>query len=205
MYDYELNEKINLTFFQSALASLKMGKFKITIKYKIAGEIFSIHDMKHIVFRRNRPIPYWIFPPTSNNDPRINFIDDKSIGESMEDRLTILAICQDPPDILDNDTPDIQEPVGICFKPSTLAKDLERSMLYFVKDNIWVDDNFIHVPKFIYYYLRDLGNDEIKVIKFLLSQYYHETYFKNKYNMTVNKLMSNRIQVSYYETSYRFS
>ena len=205
MYDYELNEKINLSFFQSVLASLKMGKFKITFKYKIAGEIFSLHDLKHIVFRRNKPEPYWIFPPTYRNDPRINFIDDKSISESMKDKLTILAICQDPPDILDNDTPDIQEPVGICFKPSTLAKDLERSMLYFVKDNIWVDDNFIHVPKFIYYYLRDLGNDENKVIKFLLSQYYHETYFKNKYNMTVNKLLSNKIKVNYYEISNRYS
>ena len=56
MFDSDYQEKSsNLSLFENILASLKLGKFAFSLQYKIAGEIFTIQDLKHFVFKIKAP------------------------------------------------------------------------------------------------------------------------------------------------------
>ena len=63
-----------------------------------------------------------------NDDQRSKLLEEKYLNR-LEDlqRLAILTVCMDPPNFMDDDVSDIYAPVGICFKPNTLIKDLKSN------------------------------------------------------------------------------
>ena len=197
MLDNEFEEKANLSLFQSILASLKIGKFTISIKYKIAGEIFTIQDMKHLVFKIKAPPIFFFYQPSVKDDQRIKLLDEKYLNKlSFLNRLAILTICVDPPNFMDDDVSDIYAPVGICFKPNTLLKDLNSSLYHFISEkNIFPDENTVNFPKFIHDYISELGKKENDVIQSLIEFFYKD--FTQKMYRLINKSKKNILHINY--------
>ena len=196
MYENEYDEKASSSLFQSILASLKLGKFNVTIKYKIAGEIFTIQDMKHIVFRIKSPSIFLIYETLMKKDQRFQLLDEKYLNTlSFLNRLAILTVCIDPPN-MDDEVSDIYAPVGICFKPNTLLKDLNSSLYHFISEkNIFPDEDTVNFPKMIHDYITIHGKKENEVIQILIKFFYKD--FTQKMNRLINKSKLNSLHINY--------
>jgi serine/threonine protein kinase len=197
MVDSDFEDKINLSLFQNLLASLKLGKFNISLKYKIAGEIFTIQDMKHIIFKIKSPSIFFFYQPSVKDDQRLKLLDEKYLNKlSFLNRLAILTICIDPPNFIDDDVSDIYAPVGICFKPNTLFKDLNSSLYHFISEkNVFPDENTVNFPKFIHEYIISLGKKENDVIQSLIEFFYKD--FTQKMYRLINKSKQNILHINY--------
>ena len=197
MVDSDFEDKINASLFQNLLASLKIGKFNISLKYKIAGEIFTIQDMKHIIFKIKSPPIFFFYQPSVKDDQRLKILDEKYLNKlSFLNRLAILTICIDPPNFIDDDVSDIYAPVGICFKPNTLFKDLNSSLYHFISEkNVFPDENTVNFPKFIHEYIISLGKKENDVIQSLIEFFYKD--FTQKMYRLINKSKQNILHINY--------
>lgn len=202
MFDSDYEEKTsNFSLFQNILASFKLGRFSFTIKYKIAGEIFTIQDLKHIVFKIKSPsIPSIFFLPQSDkkkDEQRFKLLEEKHLNKlSFLNRLAILTICMDPPNFMDDDVSDIYAPVGICFKPNTLDKDLNSSLYHFISEkNIFPDENTVNFPKFILNYILEHGKNENDVIQSLIGLFFKD--LTQKKNRLINKSRQNILHINY--------
>ena len=197
MFDSEFEDKSNLSIFQNLMSSLKLGKLAVSLKYKIAGEIFTIHDMKHLIFKIKSPPIFFFYRPTVKNDQRLKFLDEKCLNKlSFLNRLAILTICIDPPNFIDDDVSDIYAPVGICFKPNTLLKDLNSSLYHFISEkNIFPDENTVNFPKFFHDYIIDFGKKENDVIQSLIEFFYKD--FSQKMYRLINKSKQNILHINY--------
>ena len=197
MVDSDFEDKINLTLFQNLMASLKLGKFSVTLKYKIAGEIFTIQDMKHFIFKIKSPSIFFFYQPSSKEDQRLKLLDEKYLNNlPFLNRLAILTICMDPPNLIDDDVSDIYAPVGICFKPNTLFKDLNSSLYHFISEkNVFPDENTVNFPKFIHEYIISLGKKENDVIQNLIEFFYKD--FNQKMYRLINKSKQNNLHINY--------
>ena len=197
MVDSDFEDKINASLFQNLMASLKIGKFNISLKYKIAGEIFTIQDMKHIMFKIKSPSIFFFYQPSVKDDQRLKLLDEKYLNKlSFLNRLAILTICIDPPNFIDDDVSDIYAPVGICFKPNTLLKDLNSSLYHFISEkNVFPDENTVNFPKFIHEYIISLGKKENDVIQSLIEFFYKD--FSQKMYRLINKSKQNILHINY--------
>ena len=197
MVDSDFEDKINASLFQNLMASLKIGKFNISLKYKIAGEIFTIQDMKHIIFKIKSPPIFFFYQPSVKDDQRLKILDEKYLNKlSFLNRLAILTICIDPPNFIDDDVSDIYAPVGICFKPNTLFKDLNSSLYHFISEkNVFPDENTVNFPKFIHEYIISLGKKENDVIQSLIEFFYKD--FTQKMYRLINKSKQNILHINY--------
>ena len=197
MVDSDFEDKINASLFQNLMASLKIGKFNISLKYKIAGEIFTIQDMKHTIFKIKSPPIFFFYQPSVKDDQRLKILDEKYLNKlSFLNRLAILTICIDPPNFIDDDVSDIYAPVGICFKPNTLFKDLNSSLYHFISEkNVFPDENTVNFPKFIHEYIISLGKKENDVIQSLIEFFYKD--FTQKMYRLINKSKQNILHINY--------
>ena len=197
MVDSDFEDKMNLSLFQNLMASLKLGKFSVTLKYKIAGEIFTIQDMKHFIFKIKSPPIFFFYQPSVKDDQRLKLLDEKYLNKlSFLNRLAILTICVDPPNLIDDDVSDIYAPVGICFKPNTLFKDLNSSLYHFISEkNVFPDENTVNFPKFIHEYIISLGKKENDVIQSLIEFFYKD--FNQKMYRLINKSKQNNLHINY--------
>ena len=197
MVDSDFEDKFNLSLFQNLMASLKLGKFNLSLKYKIAGEIFTIQDMKQLIFKIKSPSIFFFYQPSARNDQRFKLLDEKYLDKlPFLSRLAILTICIDPPNFIDDDVSDIYAPVGICFKPSTLFKDLNSSLYHFISEkNVFPDENTVNFPKFIHEYIISLGKKENDVIQSLIEFFYKD--FTQKMYRLINKSKQNILHINY--------
>ena len=197
MLENECDEKINSSLIQTFLASLKLGKFNISIKYKIAGDIYTIQDLKHIVFKIKSPSVFFFYQPSSKEDQRFKLLEKKFLDNlTFINKLAILTICIDPPNFMDDDVSDIYAPVGICFKPNTLLKDLNSSLYHFISEkNVFPDENTVNFPKVIHDYIVDIGKEENRVIQNLIQFFYKD--FTQKMNRLINKSKQNLLHINY--------
>ena len=197
MVDSDFEDKFNLSLFQNLMASLKLGKFNVSLKYKIAGEIFTIQDMKQLIFKIKSPSIFFFYQPSARNDQRFKLLDEKYLDKlPFLSRLAILTICIDPPNFIDDDVSDIYAPVGICFKPSTLFKDLNSSLYHFISEkNVFPDENTVNFPKFIHEYIISLGKKENDVIQSLIEFFYKD--FTQKMYRLINKSKQNILHINY--------
>lgn len=199
MFDSDYEEKTsNFSLFQNILASFKLGRFSFTIKYKIAGEIFTIQDLKHIVFKIKSPSIFFLYQPDKKKDEqRLKLLEEKHLNKlSFLNRLAILTICMDPPNFMDDDVSDIYAPVGICFKPNTLDKDLNSSLYHFISEkNIFPDENTVNFPKFILNYILEHGKNENDVIQSLIGIFLKN--FNQKKSSLINKSRQNKLHINY--------
>ena len=197
MVDSDFEDKFNLSLFQNLMASLKLGKFNVSLKYKIAGEIFTIQDMKQLIFKIKSPSIFFFYQPSARNDQRLKLLDEKYLDKlPFLSRLAILTICIDPPNFIDDDVSDIYAPVGICFKPSTLFKDLNSSLYHFISEkNVFPDENTVNFPKFIHEYIISLGKKENDVIQSLIEFFYKD--FTQKMYRLINKSKQNILHINY--------
>ena len=197
MQESDLNEKGNSSLFQIILASLKIGKLSVSLKYKIAGEIYTLQDLKHIVFKIKSPQIFFLYQPTNKNEQRLKLIEEKYLNKlSLLNKLAILTVCMDPPNFMDDDVSDIYAPIGICFKPNTLLKDLDSSLYHYISENnIFPDENTVNFPIIIHEYIKELGKKDIEVIQSLIKFFYKD--FKHKINMLINKSNQNKLHINY--------
>ena len=193
---FEYNSEKNY-FFSNILSSLKLGKIYLSLKYIIAGEIFTIQDMKHLVFKIKSPQIFFFYQPNYNNDPRYKLLDEKYINKlSLLKRLAILTVCIDPPNFMEEDTYDIYLPVGICFKPNNLYKDLNSSLYHFISEkNIFPDENTINFPKIMHEYIKQCGEKENEVILTLIKFFFKD--FTQKMYTLINKYKRNILRINY--------
>ena len=184
-------------FISNILSSLKLGKIYLSLKYIIAGEIFTIQDMKHLVFKIKSPQIFFFYQPNDNNDPRYKLLDEKYINKlSLLKRLAILTVCIDPPNFMEEDTYDIYLPVGICFKPNNLYKDLNSSLYHFISEkNIFPDENTINFPKIMHEYIKQCGEKENEVILTLIKFFFKD--FTQKMYTLINKYKRNILRINY--------
>ena len=197
MVDSDFEDKFNLSLFQNLMASLKLGKINVSLKYKIAGEIFTIQDMKQLIIKIKSPSIFFFYQPSARNDQRLKLLDEKYLDKlPFLSRLAILTICIDPPNFIDDDVSDIYAPVGICFKPSTLFKDLNSSLYHFISEkNVFPDENTVNIPKFIHEYIISLGKKENDVIQSLIEFFYKD--FTQKMYRLINKSKQNILHINY--------
>ena len=197
MQENEIDEKGNSSLFQSILASLKIGKFAVSLKYKIAGEIYTIQDLKYIVFKIKTPHLFFLYQPVNKDDPRLKLLEEKSLNKlTFIYRLAILTICIDPPNFMDDDVSDIYAPVGICFKPNTLLKDLNSSLYHYISEkNVFPDEDTVNFPKIIHDYIIELGKKENDIIQSLIEFFYKD--FSQKKNRLINKSKLNLLHINY--------
>ena len=198
MFDSENQENTsNLSLFQNILASFKLGKLSFSLKYKIAGEIFTIQDLKHLVFKIKAPTIFFLYQPNIKDDQRFKLLEEKYINNlDFLYKLAILTICMDPPNFMDDDVSDIYAPVGICFKPNTLYKDLNSSLYHFISEkNIFPDENTVNFPKFIHNYILENGKQENEVIQKLID-FFFKKFSQKKYRL-INKSKQNLLHINY--------
>ena len=197
MQENEIDEKGNSSLFKSILASLKIGKFAVSLKYKIAGEIYTIQDLKYIVFKIKSSHIFTFYQPVNKDDQRPKLLEEKYLNKlSFINRLAILTICIDPPNFMDDDVSDIYAPVGICFKPNTLFKDLNSSLYHYISEkNVFPDEDNVNLPKIIHDYIIELGKKENDVIQNLIEFFYKD--FKQKMYRLINKSKQNNLHINY--------
>ena len=197
MLENEFDEKANSSLFQSVLASLKLGKYNVSVKYKIAGDIYTIQDLKHIVFKIKAPPIFFFYQPTIKTEQKVKLLEEKYLNKlPLLNRLAILTICIDPPNFMEEDVSDIYAPVGICFKPNSLLKDLNSSLYHFISEkNVFPDENTVNFPKIIHDYIVDIGKKENDVIQSLIKFFYKD--FKQKMYRLINKSKQNILHINY--------
>ena len=179
------------------MASLKLGKFNVSLKYKIAGDIYTIQDLKHIVFKIKAPPVFFFYQVSPKEDPRFKLLEKKYLDNlTFLNKLAILTICIDPPNFMDDEVSEIYAPVGICFKPNTLLKDLNSSLYHFISEkNVFPDEDTVNFPKIIHDYIVDIGKEENKVIQSLIQFFYKD--FTQKMNRLINKSKQNILHINY--------
>ena len=97
---------------------------------------------------------------------------------------------------MDDDISDIYAPVGICFKPNTLDKDLNSSLYHFISEkNIFPDENTVNFPKFILNYILEHGKNENDVIQSLIGLFFKD--LTQKKNRLINKSRQNILHINY--------
>jgi hypothetical protein len=195
LLENEFDEKVNSSLFQTVLSSLKLGKFKVSMKYKIAGDIYTIQDLKYIVFKIKAPPVFFFYQPY--DDHRVKLLDEEYLNKlSFLNKLAILTICRDPPNFMDDDISDIYAPVGICFKPNSLLKDLNLSLYHFISEKIvFPDENTVNFPKIIHDYIVDIGKEENEVIQSLIKFFFPE--FTQRTYILINKSKKNILNINY--------
>ena len=194
VYDYNSEKNFIIS---NILSSLNMGKSSISLKYIIAGEIFTIQDMKHLIFKIKSPQIFFFYQPSYNNDQRYKLLDEKYINKlSLLNRLAILSVCIDPPNFMEEDTYDIYLPVGICFKPNNLYKDLDSSLYHYISEkNIFPDENTVNFPKIMHEYIKQCGEKENDVIQKLIKFFFKD--FTQKIYTLINKSKRNILRINY--------
>ena len=184
-------------FFQNILTSLNLGKLTVSLKYKIAGEIYSIQDMKHLVFKIKSPPILFFYQPSNKYTVKKNLLDEKYSNKlSLLNRLAILTVCIDPPNFMEEDAYDIFIPVGICFKPNNLSKDLNSSLYHYISEkNIFPDENHVNFPKIWHDYIVQHGEKENEVIQILIKLFFKD--FTQKMYTLINKSKRNILHINY--------
>ena len=183
--------------FNNLLSSLKLWKTNVSLNYIIAGETFSIQDMKNLVFKIKSPPIFFFYQPNYKIDPRYKLLDENYINKlSLLNRLAILTICIDPPNFMDEDTYDIYLPIGICFKPNNLYKDLNSSLYHYISEkNIFPDENTVNIPKDFHEYILQYGEKESEVIQTLIKFFFKD--FTQKMYTLINKSKRNILSINY--------
>lgn len=183
--------------FNNILSSLKLSKMTISLKYIIAGEIFTIQDMKHLIFKIKSPPIFFFYQPSIKNDRRNKLLDEKYINNlSFLNKLAILTICIDPPNFMEEDMYDIYIPIGICFKPNNLYKDLNSSLYHYISEkNIFPDENTVNFPRIIHDYIKQYGQKENDVIQTLIKFFFKD--FTQKMYTLINKSKRNILRINY--------
>ena len=197
LLENEFDEKVNSSLFQTVLSSLKLGKFNVSMKYKIAGDIYTIQDLKYIVFKIKTPPAFFFYQPYLQGDQRVKLLDEEYLNKlSFLNKLAILTICRDPPNFMDDDISDIYAPVGICFKPHSLLKDLNLSLYHFISEkNVFPDENTVNFPKIIHDYIDEIGKEESEVIQSLIKFFFPE--FTQRTYILINKSKQNTLNINY--------
>jgi len=183
--------------FNNILSSFKLSKMTISLKYIIAGEIFTIQDMKHLIFKIKSPPIFFFYQPSIKNDRRNKLLDEKYINNlSFLNKLAILTICIDPPNFMEEDMYDIYIPIGICFKPNNLYKDLNSSLYHYISEkNIFPDENTVNFPRIIHDYIKQYGQKENDVIQTLIKFFFKD--FTQKMYTLINKSKRNILRINY--------
>ena len=194
MFDYDSEKNF---FFQNILTSLNLGKLTVSLKYKIAGEIYTIQDMKHLVFKIKSPPILFFYQPSNKYTVKKNLLDEKYSNKlSLLNRLAILTVCIDPPNFMEEDAYDIFIPVGICFKPNNLSKDLNSSLYHYISEkNIFPDENHVNFPKIWHDYIIKHGEKENEVIQILIKLFFKD--FTQKMYTLINKSKRNILHITY--------
>ena len=97
---------------------------------------------------------------------------------------------------MDDDVSDIYAPIGICFKPNSLLKDLSISLYSFItENNVFPDENTINVPKIIHNYILETGKKENDVIRSLIKFFYKDLH--QRMLIVLNKLKQNTLHINY--------
>ena len=192
VFDYDRN-----FFIYNILSSLNLGKMTISLKYIIAGEIFTIQDMKYLVFKIKSPPIFFLYQPNYINDNRYKLLDEKYLSKlPLLNRLAILTVCIDPPNFMEEDTYDIFIPAGICFKPNNLYKDLNSSLYHYISEkNIFPDENIVNFPKIMHEYIKQCGEKENEVIQTLIKFFFKD--FTQKMYTLINKSKRNILRINY--------
>ena len=192
VFDYDRN-----FFIYNILSSLNLGKMTISLKYIIAGEIFTIQDMKYLVFKIKSPPIFFFYQPNYINDNRYKLLDEKYLSKlPLLNRLAILTVCIDPPNFMEEDTYDIFIPAGICFKPNNLYKDLNSSLYHYISEkNIFPDENIVNFPKIMHEYIKQCGEKENEVIQTLIKFFFKD--FTQKMYTLINKSKRNILRINY--------
>ena len=194
VFDYNIDRNF---FIYNILSSLNLGKMTISLKYIIAGEIFTIQDMKYLVFKIKSPPIFFFYQPNYINDNRYKLLDEKYLSKlPLLNRLAILTVCIDPPNFMEEDTYDIFIPAGICFKPNNLYKDLNSSLYHYISEkNIFPDENIVNFPKIMHEYIKQCGEKENEVIQTLIKFFFKD--FTQKMYTLINKSKRNILRINY--------
>ena len=165
VFDY--NPEKNFIF-SNLFSSLKLGKTNISLKYIIAGETYTIQDMKSLVFKIKSPPIFFLYQPNYKIDPRYKLLDEKYINKLS----------------------------GICFKPNNLYKDLNSSLYHYISEkNIFPDENTVNMPKDIHEYIKQYGEKENEVIQTLIKFFFKD--FSQKMYTLINKSKRNILRINY--------
>ena len=194
VFDYNIDRNF---FIYNILSSLNLGKMTISLKYIIAGEIFTIQDMKYLVFKIKSPPIFFFYQPNYINDNRYKLLDEKYLSKlPLLNRLAILTVCIDPPNFMEEDIYDIYIPIGICFKPNNLYKDLNSSLYHYISEkNIFPDENIVNFPKIMHEYIKQCGEKENEVIQTLIKFFFKD--FTQKMYTLINKSKRNILRINY--------
>jgi len=171
---------------------------KITVNYNINGRNISIYQMKHAIIRRNRKPPYSFFKVTFNNDPIINFIDEK-YDMPLEKLIKLECVCLDPPDYSNFKNVIIVEPVLIRFKPNSINEQLNEHFQKFMLKNINFNSNFVSLPYFFHEYIKDFENNELILIKILLKEICLINKLSFNLELIFKKFLNRKYSVKYYK------
>ena len=191
---YNKNEENSI--FSKILTLLGIGKTSVSLKYIIAGDIFTIKDMKHFIFKIKSPPKLFSYKSLNEND-QSEILDEKFLNElPILNKLAILTICIDPPNSINKDKYDKYILIGICFKPYNLYKNLNSSLYHYIsKKNIFPDENNVNFPKIMHYYIKQLGEKENDVIQTLIKFFFKDS--TQKMLTLINKSKRNKLHINY--------
>ena len=191
---YNKNEENSI--FSKILTLLGIGKTSVSLKYIIAGDIFTIQDMKHFIFKIKSPPKLFSYKSLNEND-QSEILDEKFLNElPILNKLAILTICIDPPNFINKDKYDKYIPIGKCFKPYNLYKDLNSCLYHYISENnIFPDENNVNFPKIMHYYIKQLGEKENDVIQTLIKFFFKDS--TQKMLILINKSKRNKLHINY--------
>ena len=169
----------------------------ITLNYNINGRIISIYQMKHAIIRRNRTPPDSFFKATFDNDPIINFIDEK-YDLPLEKLIKLECVCLDPPDYSDFKNIIIVEPIIIRFKTNSINEQLNEHFQKFLLKNIIFNCNYVSLPYFFHEYIKDFEN-ELFLIKIILKEICLINKLSFNLELLFKKFLYGKYSVIYYK------
>ena len=186
------NKNDENSIFSKILTLLGIGKTSVSLKYNIDGDIYTIQDMKQFIFKIKSP-PY---KSLNENDPS-EILDEEFLNElPILNKLAILTICIDPPNFINKDKYDKYIPIGKCFKPYNLYKNLNSSLYHYIsKKNIFPDENNVNFPKIMHNYIKQLGEKENDVIQTLIKFFFKDS--TQKMLTLINKSKRNKLHINY--------
>ena len=165
-------------------------KDKITITYNIGGSIISIFQLKNSIIKNNNLFFNGIFNQSNN------FLDENWEDMSFEKKLKLETVFIDPPNLNTNkDLFDI-EPIITYFRAETLDENLDDSFSKFLQEDMFIDNNLIHLPYFFYSYSN--GDKENKLLK-ILKEHFNQTNLNEKESNILSNFFEGNIQINYYK------
>ena len=170
-------------------------KEQIIMKYNIGGICVSIFQLKNSIIKRNTNSIYKLIDSFYSIP---NFLDENWEEMPIEKKLKLESVFLDPPNMDKSKDLFDFEPIVTLFRAETLDQDLDTCFSQFVKENIFFENNLIHLPYFFYWYSNEFWKKDNKLLKNILKEYFNQKNLKEKESMILNKIVEGSIKIKYY-------